>query len=136
MHNPINTHTRTRVRLVQTCMAVIKEPVIRGVSNSSKLYFAESRRLEGGTELARLRRRFSFAFKKALSFRTLHLLCRKWVALTYRKEVICETWYLQVVTIGLGHTGGRGEPQTGSGSGGKAGLNSRTLLIFRLLESR
>ena len=62
--------------------ALIKELAHRRVTYSSELHSEESRRLAEGTEVARLRRRFSFVLQHALSFRTRHHLCRQGVSLT------------------------------------------------------
>ena len=61
--------------------ALIKELAIRRVQHRSETYSNESQHLAKGTEVARLRRRFSFVLQQALSFRTRHHLCRQWVAL-------------------------------------------------------
>ena len=61
--------------------ALIKELAIRRVQHRSEAYSNESRHLAEGTEVARLRRRFSFVLQQALSFRTRHHLCRQGVAL-------------------------------------------------------
>ena len=61
--------------------ALIKELAIRRVQRRSKTYSNESHHLAEGTEVARLRRRFSFVLQQALSFRTRHHLCRQEVAL-------------------------------------------------------
>ena len=62
--------------------ALIKELAIRRrVQHRSETYFNESQHLAEGTEVARLRRRFSFVLQQALSFRTRHHLCRQGVAL-------------------------------------------------------
>ena len=61
--------------------ALIKELAIRRVQHRSETYSSESRHLAEGTEIARLRRRFSFVLQQALSFRTRHHLCRQGVAL-------------------------------------------------------
>ena len=60
---------------------LIKELAIRRVQHRSETYSNESQHLAGGTEVARLRRRFSFVLQQALSFRTRHHLCRQGVAL-------------------------------------------------------
>ena len=52
--------------------ALIKELAHRRVTYSSELHSEESRRLAEGTEVAWLRRRFSFVLQQALSFRTRH----------------------------------------------------------------
>ena len=70
MCNLINTHTHTNTH------------THRRVTYSSELHSEESRRLTEGTEVARLRRRFSFVLQHALSFRTRHHLCRQGVSLT------------------------------------------------------
>ena len=61
--------------------ALIKELAIRRVQHRSETYSNESQHLAEGTEVARLRRRFSFVLQQALSFRTRHHLCRQRVAL-------------------------------------------------------
>ena len=61
--------------------ALIKELAIRRVQHRSETYSNESQHLAEGTEVARLRRRFSFVLQQALSFRTRHHLCRQGVAL-------------------------------------------------------
>ena len=62
--------------------ALIKELAIRRVQHRSETYSNDSQHLAEGTEVARLRRRFSFVLQQALSFRTRHHLCRQGVALT------------------------------------------------------
>ena len=61
--------------------ALIKELAIRRVQNRSETYSNKSQHLAEGTEVARLRRRFSFVLQQALSFRTRHHLSRQGVAL-------------------------------------------------------
>ena len=61
--------------------ALIKELAIRRVQHRSETYSNDSQHLVEGTEVARLRRRFSFVLQQALSFRTRHHLCRQGVAL-------------------------------------------------------
>ena len=61
--------------------ALIKDLAIRRVQHRSETYSNESQHLAEGTEVARLRRRFSLALQQALSFRTRHHLCRQGVAL-------------------------------------------------------
>ena len=55
---------------------LIKELAIRRVQHRSETHSNESQHLAEGTEVARLRRRFSFALQQALSFRTRHHFCR------------------------------------------------------------
>ena len=50
--------------------ALIKELAIRRVQHRSETYSNESQHLAEGTEVARLRRRFSFVLQQALLFRT------------------------------------------------------------------
>ena len=61
--------------------ALIKELATRRVQHRSETYSNDSQHLAEGTEVARLRRRFSFVLQQALSFRTRHHLCRQRVAL-------------------------------------------------------
>ena len=61
--------------------ALIKELAIRWVQHRSETYLNEAQHLAEGTEIARLRRRFSFVLQQALSFRARHHLCRQGVAL-------------------------------------------------------
>ena len=65
--------------------ALIKELAIRRVQHRSETYSNESQHLAEGTEVARLRRRFSFVLQQALSFRTRHHLCRQGVDSPIRK---------------------------------------------------
>ena len=66
--------------------ALIKELAIRRVPHRSETHSNESQRLAEGTEVARLRRRFSFILQQALSFRTRHHLCRQGVALASTRQ--------------------------------------------------
>ena len=61
--------------------ALIKELAIRRVQHRSETYSNESQHLAEGTEVDRLRRRFSFVLQQGLSFRTRDHLCRQGVAL-------------------------------------------------------
>ena len=61
--------------------ASIKELAIRREQHRSETYSNESQHLGEGTEVARLRRRFSFVLQQVHSFRTRHHLCRQGVAL-------------------------------------------------------
>ena len=67
--------------------ALIKELAIRRVQHRSETYSNESQHLAEGTEVARLRRRFSFVLQQALSFRTRHHLCRQGVALASTRQL-------------------------------------------------
>ena len=66
--------------------ALIKELAIRRVQHRSETYSNESQHLAEGTEVAHLRRRFSFVLQQALSFRTRHHLCRQGVALASTRQ--------------------------------------------------
>ena len=61
--------------------ALIKELAIRRVQHRSKTFSNDFQHLAEGTEVACLRRRFSFVLQQALSSRTRHHLCRQGVAL-------------------------------------------------------
>ena len=61
--------------------ALIKELAIRRVQHRSETHSNESQYLVEGTDVARLRRRFSLVLQQALSFRARHHLCRQGVAL-------------------------------------------------------
>ena len=66
--------------------ALTKELAIRRVQHRSETYSNDSQHLAEGTEVARLRWRFSFVLQKALAFRTRHHLCRQGVALTSTRQ--------------------------------------------------
>ena len=66
--------------------ALIKELAIRRAQHRSETYSNESQHLAEGTEVARLRRRFSFVLQQSLSFRTRHHLCRQRVALASTRQ--------------------------------------------------
>ena len=61
--------------------ALIKELAIRRVKHRSETYSNKSQHLAEGTEIARLRRQFSFVLQQALSFRTRYHLYRQGVTL-------------------------------------------------------
>ena len=65
----------------------IKKLAIRRVQHRSETHSNESQHLAEGTEVARLRRRFSFVLQQALSFRTRHHLCRQGVALASTRQL-------------------------------------------------
>ena len=65
---------------------LIKKLVIRPVQHRSETYSNEFQHLAEGTEVARLRRRFSFVLQQALSFRTRHHLCRQGVELASTRQ--------------------------------------------------
>ena len=61
--------------------ALIKERAIRRVDHRPETHSNESQHLAQGTEVERLRQRFSFVLQQALSFRTRRRLCRQGMAL-------------------------------------------------------
>ena len=67
--------------------AVIKELAIRRVEHRSETHSNESQHLAEGTEVARLRRRFSFVLHQAISFRTYQHLCRQGVAFASTRQL-------------------------------------------------
>ena len=67
--------------------ALIKELAIKQVEHRSKTHSNESQHLAEGTEVARLRRRFSFVLQQALSFRTRCHLCKQGVALASTRQL-------------------------------------------------
>ena len=92
------THTHTRVQ------------------HRSETHSNESQHLAEGTEVARLRRRFSFVLQQALSFRTLHHFCRQGVALASTRQFRSQG----PVSVQAHRTGGVTEAQEGAiGVGGE-----------------
>ena len=67
--------------------ALIKELAIRRVEHRSETHSDESQHLAEGTEVARLRRRFSFVLQQAFLFRTRHHLCRQGVTLASTRQL-------------------------------------------------
>ena len=86
-----------------------RELAIRRVEHRSETYSNESQHLAEGTEVARLRRRFSLVLQQALSFRTRHHLCRQGVTLASTRQ-----FRLQGPVSIQAH---RTEERTGSGAG-------------------
>ena len=93
--------------------ALIKELAIRRVEHKSGTHSNMSQYLAKGTEVARLRRRFSFVLQRVLSFRTLHYLCRQGVALVSTRQLRS----LGPVPVHARRTGGV------TGSEGREGAN-------------
>ena len=101
--------------------ALIKELAIRRVQHRSETHFNESQHLAEGTEVAHLRRRFSFVLQQALSFRTRHHLCKQGMALASTRHPHSQG----PVSIQAHHTGGvtGSEGQEGAyGVGGGIGV--------------
>ena len=67
--------------------ALTKELAVRRVDHRSEVHSNKPHNLEEGTQVARLRRRFSFVLHQTLSFRTRHHLCRKRVALASTRQL-------------------------------------------------
>ena len=67
--------------------ARIKELAIRQVEHRSKTHSNESQHLTEGTEVLRLRRRFSLVLQQALLFCTRHHLCRQGEALASTRQL-------------------------------------------------
>ena len=100
--------------------ALIKELAIRRVQHRSKTYSNESQHLAEGTEVARLRRRFSFVLQQALSFCTRHHLCRQGVALASTRPHSQGPASVQAHRAG-GVTGSEGQ-EGANGVGGGIGV--------------
>ena len=147
MCNLINTHTHTHTRgsfpatysllplAMSTCGDVgsdvhvlIKELAIRRVHHRSETYSNESQHLAEGTEVARLRRRFSFVLQQALLFRTRRHLCRQGVALASTRRPHSQgPASVQAHRTG-GVTGSEGqEGANGFGSGLESGVGTETV---------
>ena len=73
---PLAIHMSTCGDVGSDVHALIKELAIRRVQHRSETCSNEPQHLAEGTEVARLRRRFSFVLQQAISFRTRHHLCR------------------------------------------------------------
>ena len=136
MCNLISTHTHTHTHTLlppamSTCCdvgsdvhALIKELAIRRVQHRSETYFNESQYLAEGTEVARLRRQFSFVLQQALSFRTHHHLRRQGVALaSTRRSHPQGPASVQAHRTG-GVTGSEGQ-EGANGVGGGIGVGGR-----------
>ena len=68
-------------------MSLIKDLAIRCVEHRSEKHSDESQDLVEGTEVVRLRRRFSFVSQQTLSFRMRHHLCRQEVVLASTRQL-------------------------------------------------
>ena len=98
--------------------ALIKELAIRRVQHSSEIYSNQSQHLAEGTEVARLRRRFSFVLQQALSFRTRHHLCRQGVALASTRQPHSQGPVSVQAHRTEGVTGSEGREGANGGGGG------------------
>ena len=125
--------------------ALIKELAIRRVQHRSETYSNESQHLTEETEVALLRRRFSFVLQQVLSFRMRHHLCKRGVALASTRQLHSQgpasvqahrTWEVtgsegqegaNVVGGGIGVGGGNGDGNGDvDGHGGGDGAGTRT----------
>ena len=104
--------------------ALIKEFAIRRVEHRSETHSNEFQHLTEGTEVARLRRRFSFALQQAISFRTRHHPCRQGVAFASTRQlrpqspVSVQAYRTEGVTGSEGQEGANG---VGGGIGVRGG---------------
>ena len=104
--------------------ALIKELAIRRVQHRSETYSNESQHLAEGTEVARLRRRFSFVLQQALSFRTRHHLCRQGVTLANTRQPLSQgPASVQAYRTGGVRVRGAGRSERGGGGIGVGGEN-------------
>ena len=94
--------------------AVIKGLVIRRVEHRAETHSNESQHLAAGTEVAHLRRRFSFVLQQALSFRTRNHLCRQGVALASTRQLRSQG----PVSVHAHHTEGVTESKGREGANG------------------
>ena len=67
--------------------ALLNELAIRRVEHKSGIHSNESQHLAEGTEVTRLRRRFSFVLEEKLLFRTRYHVCRQSVALAGTQQL-------------------------------------------------
>ena len=113
--------------------ALIKEFAIRRVEHRSETHSNESQHLAEGTEVARIRRRFSFILQQALSFRTRHHLYRQGVALASTRQprsqdpVSVQAHCAEGVTVSKGQEGANGV-----GGGIESGLGKETVTRSRV----
>ena len=108
--------------------ALIKELAIRRVEHRSETYSNESQHLAEGTQVARLRRGFSFVLQQALLFRTRHHICRQGVALASTRQLRSQGPVSVQAHRTEGVTGPRDtKERTGSGAGLEAGVETETV---------
>ena len=102
--------------------ALIKELAIRRVQRvPTSGGYSESQHLAEGTEVARLRPRFSFVLQQALSFRTRHHLCRQGVALASTQQLRSQGLVSVQAHHTVGVTGFEGQ-EGANGVGGGIGV--------------
>ena len=103
--------------------ALIKELAIRRVEHRSGTHSNEFQHLAEGTEVARLRRRFSFVSQQALSNRTRHHLCRQGVALASTRQLRLEGPVSVQAHRTEGVTGSEGQEGADGVGGGNGDVN-------------
>ena len=101
--------------------ALIKEFAIRRVEHTSEIYSNESQHLAGRTDVARLRRRFSFVLQQALSFRTRRYPYRQGVALASTRQLRSKSPVSVHAHRTEGVTGSKGR-EGANGVGGDIGV--------------
>ena len=103
--------------------ALIKELAIRRVEYRLETHSNESLHLVEGTEVACLRRRFSFVLQQALSFRTRHHLCRRGVALASTRQLLSQGPASVQAHRAEGVTGCEGQEGANGIGGGNGDVN-------------
>ena len=102
--------------------ALIKELAIRRVQHRSETHFNEFQHLAEGTEVARLRWRFSLVLQQALSSRMCYHLCRQGVALASIRQLRSQGPVVSVqARFTEGVTGSEGQ-EGANGVGGGIGV--------------
>ena len=90
MCNLINTHTHTHTQCEWHRMTRITRPdcavMCNLINTHTHTHTHTQQHLAEGTEVARLRRRFSFVLQQAPSSRTRHHLCRQGVTLANTRQ--------------------------------------------------
>ena len=110
--------------------ALIKELAIRRVEHRSETNSNESQHLAEGTEVARLRRRFSFVLQQALSFRTRHHLSRQGVVLASTRQFRWQGPVSAQAHRTEGVTGSKGRERA-NGVGGEIRVGAGTETVTR-----
>ena len=106
--------------------ALIKELAIGRVQHRSETHSNESQHLAEGTEVARLRRRFSFVLQQVLPFRMRHHLRRQGVVLASTRQPRLQDPASVQAHRTRGITGSEGqEGANGPGGGIRVGCGNR-----------
>ena len=88
------------------------------IAHRSEMYSNEPQHLAEGTEVARLRRRFSFVLQQALSFHTRPHLCKQGVALAGTRQLRSHGLVSVHANCTEGVTGSEGQGGANEGGGG------------------